>query len=55
MFDCIKGRSHESQTLAEDGHDTRQSTTDHKVSIHVTGLIPLVLLFVRKGIPVRAA
>jgi hypothetical protein len=47
MFDCVKGRSHESQLLAEDGHDTRQNTTDHKVSIHVTGLIPLVFLCVR--------
>jgi hypothetical protein len=55
MFDCVKTRSHESQLGAGDGDDTRQDTTDHRVSIHVTGILPLVFLFVRKSIPVRAA
>jgi hypothetical protein len=55
MFDWVKGLSQGNQLQAEDDHDTRQDITGHTVSIHVTGLLPLVFLFMRRSIPVRPA
>jgi hypothetical protein len=53
MFDCVKGNSQSDNRLQpEDGPDKLEKL-DHRLSIHVTGL--LVLLFVRKYFPLRSA
>ena len=54
MFDCVKGKNQsDNRLLPEDGSDKLEAL-DHRVSIHVTGLLPLVLLFVRKNFPLRS-
>lgn len=54
MFDCVKGSNQsENRPLSEDGSDPKLEAPDHRVSVHVTGLLPFVLLVVRKIFPLR--